>query len=244
MKQFTKVFAVIFALVLHSTVWAQDNKAKPELLSFEEFEAKLKQASPNAQILDARTPEEFKQNHLKGAINVSVADEAELQKQIDQLDKKKPVFVYSINNGRSVVLVTKLKAQNFTEAYALPGGISKWIGAGRPVETIQGQGLTVKEYNQLIKSDKLVLVDVHSKYCPGCVKLLPVVDSVAREKSDVLKVVKLELFENKQLGKELNIEAIPTLILYKGDKIVWQKSGFTPKATLDEIIREEIALNK
>jgi hypothetical protein len=44
------------------------------------------------------------------------------------------------------------------------------------------------------------------------------------------------------LGKELNIESLPTLILYKGDKIVWRKNGLISKTSIDEAIRQEIAL--
>ncbi len=132
MRKIKTIFITIMILVLYNNLVAQDAKVKQEGISFETFEAKLKQASPNPQILDARTEEEFKMNHLKGAINVSVANETELQKQIDKLDKKRPVFVYSIKNGRSGQLVKKLKEQNFSEAYELPSGVSKWLRPGRP----------------------------------------------------------------------------------------------------------------
>jgi thioredoxin len=141
-----------------------------------------------------------------------------------------------------VTVAKKLKEQKFSETYVLPGGLSKWIGAGRPVETTVGNGLSVDQYKQLVQSEKLVLVDVQSKFCGGCKKLAPIVDSVATEKAGELKVVKIELFDNKQIGKELNIESIPTLILYKDNKIVWQKSGFTSKDALDKVISKEIAL--
>ncbi|MDB5273984.1 MAG: Rhodanese domain protein [Chitinophagaceae bacterium] len=241
MKKVTSIIAVSISLLLHTALQAQTVESKQELISFETFETKLKQASPNAQVLDARTAEEYKLNHLIGAVNVSVANEAELQQQIDKLDKSKPVFVYSINNGRSASLAKKLRAQKFSEVYDLPGGISRWIGEGRPVASTTAKGLTLEEYNQLLKSDKLVLVDVHSKYCGSCRKLSPIVDSVATEKSSELKVIKIELFENKQLGDALNIQSIPTLILYNGDKIVWQKSGLTSKASIEEAIRLEVA---
>jgi thioredoxin len=231
--------ALTFSLLL---VFQWTSQAQNSL-SFEAFEAKLKQASPHAQVLDARTAEEYKLNHLSGAINVSVADEALLQQQIDKLDKTKPVFVYSINNGRSAALAKKLQAQHFAEVYDLPGGISRWIGEGRPVETTTNKGLTLDEYNQLLKSDQLVLVDVHSKFCGSCKRLSPVVDSVGNDKSNQVKVVKIELFDNKQLGDALNIKSIPTLILYKGDKIVWQNSGFISKAKIEEAIKQQITLN-
>jgi len=241
MKKYKIIVSVFLSVVLHSFVFAQNAQVKQEGISFETFEAKLKQASPNPQILDARTAEEYKLNHLKGAVNVSVANEVELQKQIDQLDKNKPVFVYSINNGRSAVLATKLRDQKFKEVYELPGGISKWVGAGRPVETtVTGNGLSQADYQKLIASNKLVLVDVHSKYCGSCRKLSPIVDSIASEQSGQVKLVKIELFENKQLGKELNIQSIPTLILYKGDKIVWQNTGLTTKDVIEAAIKKEL----
>ncbi len=240
-KKLKIVCAFFIALIVQNSVNAQSPTDQGKL-TFEQFEQKLKAASPNPQILDARTGEEYKLNHLKGAVLADATNEAELQKVIDQLDKKRPVFVYSIGSGRSGALVKRLKGLNFNEAYELPGGISKWVGSGKPVESTTGSGLTMTEYKQLIKSEKLVLVDVHSKFCPGCKKLLPIVDSVATEKSNVLDVVKIELFDNKQLGKELGVDAIPALLLYKGDKLVWKKAGRITKAEIEEAIRTEIAL--
>ncbi len=126
-------------------------------ISFEAFEAKLK-ATPNPQIVDVRTAEEFKLNHLKGAVQLDITNEAAVKQLISKLDSKKPVFVYSINNGRSETFVKTLTEQHFNEAIELPGGISKWIGAGRPVESTTRAGLTSTEYKKLVTSEKLVLV--------------------------------------------------------------------------------------
>lgn len=239
----TKTFALVLipAILLTITITSLFAQSDPTpKISFDTFEEKLKQASPNPQILDARSAEEFGLNHIKGAINVNVANDVELEKQLSVLDKEKPVFVYSINNGRSGQLAKKLKRKNFSAVYELPGGISKWIGAGRPVETKTNSGLTITEYNKLIQSDKLVLVDVHSKFCGSCKKLSPIVDSIAQANPSTVKLVKVELFDNRTLGKDLNIESIPTLILYKGDKIVWRKSGFTRGAAIDEVIKSQL----
>jgi len=238
MKNRSRARLLVLALLLPLLSWAQ-SPSEPSALTFEAFEAKLAAASPRPQILDARSPDEFRRNHLKGAIQVNVVEDTQLAAQISQLDKLKPVFVYSINNGRSNTLAKKLNALDFREVYVLPGGISQWIGAGRPVESAVGDGLTLAQYRALLQTDKLVLVDVHSQYCGGCKKLLPTVDSVAQENAGVLKVVKIELFDNKPLGKELNIQSLPTLLLYRGGQLVWQQSGVTPKATLDKVIQAQ-----
>ncbi len=239
MKKNHLFFTLVFLLAIH-TAWAQATKATSDAITFDTFVAKLQAASPNPQLLDVRTPEEYKISHLKGAVNLSLTNDADVQKYIDKLDKTKPVFVYSINNGRSGVLVKKLQAQNFKEAYELPGGISKWIGEGKPLESSVSDGLTQAEYQELITSQKLVLVDVQSKYCGGCKKLAPVVDSVAHENAEHVKLVSIELFENKQLGNELNIESIPTLILYKDDKIVWRKNGRITRADIEAAISAQL----
>jgi rhodanese-related sulfurtransferase len=243
MKTIKTILSAIIAIALNSALTAQETHSKSNRLTFEAFENKLKYAGANAQLIDVRTPEEFELNHLKGATNLDLKDEAAVKKLIFKLDPKKPVFVYSINNGRSSTFVKQLKEAHFPDAYELPGGISKWIGAGKPIESSAGNGLTAAEYKKIVSSDKLVLVEVGSKYCGGCVKLVPVVQSVDAENPGKLKVVQIELFDNKQLGKELNIQSIPTLILYKGDKIVWQKNGAITKADIETAINQDYVHN-
>ncbi|HET6227779.1 MAG TPA: thioredoxin domain-containing protein [Bacteroidia bacterium] len=243
MKPIKTILSAIIAIALNTTLSAQETTLKADKLSFEAFELKLKQAGTRAQLIDVRTPEEFKLNHLKGSQNLDLRDSVAVKEAIAKLDPQQPVFVYSINNGRSGVFVKQLKEANFQNAYELPGGISKWIGQGRPVESITEKGLTKEEYKKLISSDKLVLVEIGSKFCGGCVKLVPVVNLVNKENPDKLKVVNIELFDNKQLGKELDIQSIPTLILYKGNKIVWQKNGAITKADIEAAIHQEYANN-
>src|SRR6478736_3273136 len=158
------VAAIIAVFVFQILSFAQDSKVK-EKLTIEDFEYKLYSASKNAQILDARSSEEYQLNHIKGALDFSSANDTDLQKKIDLLDKNKPSFIYSIGQGRSGVLAKKLKAQGFNEVYELPGGFSHWIGSGRPVVSTTGSGLTLADYQKQLVSEKLVLVDFGSKFC-------------------------------------------------------------------------------
>lgn len=236
----TLLVVLVSVLVFRSLSLAQDSKTETKL-TIEEFEKKLNNAGEDAQLLDARSSEEYKLNHIKGAIDFSAANDTELQKKITLLNKKKPVFVYSIGTGRSGVLAKKLIAQGFVEVYELPGGFSRWVGSGRPVVSSTGNGLSLAEYNKLLQSDKLVLVDFGSKFCPGCQRMLPVVDSLSNENTATLKVVKIELFENKPLANELKILSLPTFILYKDGEIVWQKSGNVPKTLFEEELKKATA---
>lgn len=211
---------------------------KRDLVSFEEFEARLTKAGKNAQILDARLPEEYAQNHLEGATSFSVADEAAFTKAIAKLDKSKPTFIYSIGNGRSGKLAQSLRDNGFKEVTELPGGLSKWIGLGKPVVSTVGPGLTLADYQASLQSDKLVLVDFGSKYCGSCKKLAPIVDSIRNEQAGNVKVINIEAYENKSLTKELGVTALPTLILYRGNQVVWKKTGVTPKGEIERVLAE------
>ena len=229
---------LLFVSLIATGTFAQQTK-KRELLTFEAFEAKLKAAGKNAQILDARLPEEYQQNHLEGALSFSIANKDDFEKHIAKLKKDKPTFIYSIGNGRSGVLTQDLRNAGFQDVTEIPGGLSKWIGLGRPVISTTGNGLSLDEYTASLKSDKLVLVDFGSRYCPGCKKLDPTIDSIKNEQASHVKVLKIEAYENKSLVKELGVVGLPTLILYRNNQIVWQKKGSATKAEIEKILHSQ-----
>lgn len=229
---FRLALTLAIAVIYSGYLQAQDDKRVS--ITLKEFEDKVNKEGAKAQIIDARSFEEYQQNHLKGAINLNASDDTDFQKQIGKLKKDKPVFVYSIANGRSKALSKKLQSNGFSEVYELPGGFSNWVGSGKPVESTTGSGLTLDQYKKLIHSENVVLVDIGSKYCGACKKMVPVIDSLSLNHPKDLKVVKIEFFENKQLGIDLKINSLPTVILYKDDKIVWQKSGVSSTALLEK----------
>ena len=234
MQSIRFLFSLVVVVFLITGAQAQTSQA--EKITLEEFEQKLKQQT-HPQILDVRSSQEFSENHLKGAINLNASDETVFQKGVNGLSKKSPVFVYSINNGRSGVVAKKLRELGFSEVYELPGGLAHWLGAGKPVEaTAATNTITASEFEKLVASNNVVLVDVGSKYCGGCKKLNPVVDAVAKDQGDLLNVVKIELYDNRELAAQLNIESVPTLILYKNNKPVWRKSGNISRTDIQDAL--------
>ncbi|MEH6307876.1 thioredoxin domain-containing protein [Olivibacter sp. CPCC 100613] len=200
------------------------------------FEQKLMDAGPQAQILDARSEEEYAQNRVPGAVNIPT--EAMVDKVGAHLDKRKPVFIYSIGNGRSAKVARHLRGIGFAEVYEFPGGLSKWIARGKPVLSTGGEGLSLAAFNEQISADKLVLVEVGSRYCGGCKKLKPIVASLVAQNQSLVKLVDIEAYENKKLIQELAVDALPTLILYKGNKVIWRKQGLSSKDEINEELRK------
>lgn len=208
---------------------------KESFLTLADFAVKSKVIS--AQIVDARTPEEFSQNHLKGAINIDPAS-TDYAKRLDALIKDRPVFVYSIGNGRSVSVAKELRTKGFKEVHVLPGGIANWIGSGYPIVSTTKKGLSLSsaQFKTLTGSAGLVLVDFGSKYCGACKKLIPVLDSLEKKQDFKTKVVRIEAYDNTLLLRELKVSQLPTLVLYQGGKQVWKKAGLSSTAAIEKII--------
>ena len=84
--------------------------------------------------MDVRTPQEYAQGHLPGAVNVDVSS-PDFAAQIATLDPNAPYAVYCRSGNRSGVAVATMAEQGFTGAYHLGGGIGAWQDAGGEVVT-------------------------------------------------------------------------------------------------------------
>ena len=81
---------------------------------------------------------------------------------------------------------------------------------------------------EVIESDRPVLVDFWASWCGPCRMLSPIVDEIAAERSDI-KVCKVNVDEQPELANQFQIMTIPTLIVFKNGQIVNQTSGARPK---------------
>jgi rhodanese-related sulfurtransferase len=137
MKTLHTSFLFSFLLVCSITAFAQNQQT----LNAKQFSEKLKQ-NPNAVLLDVRTPVEFKENHLAGARNINWFGK-DFDKQISEINKKQPLFVYCLSGGRSEEAATKLRKEGFQNVYELDGGIAAWKDAKMPVTN--GKQKTLKK---------------------------------------------------------------------------------------------------
>jgi thioredoxin 1 len=206
------------------------------LLSATEFAEKLKQ-QPSAPIIDVRTPGEFSKGHLVNAININW-NGPDFATHISKLDKNKAVFLYCYSGSRSNAAASKLQNMGFKEVYNMSGGIISWRAAGlaeTTTNTSPSNGMTKQQYEQLLVSDKLVLIDFYAEWCAPCKKMKPILDEISNEMAGKVKVVEIDADSNKELMKELNISVIPTLQIYKNNKQSWSKTGYSSK---EEIMKQ------
>ena len=91
---------------------------------------------------------------------------------------------------------------------------------------------------EVLESNKLVLVDFWAAWCGPCKMVAPVIDEIACEYNDILKVVKVNTDENPSTAASYGIRSIPTLLIFNDGHIVDTIIGAIPKSTVVNRIQE------
>lgn len=107
-----------------------EKKSVVELITVEEMDSLLEMSK--VQLIDVRTPGEYAEGYIKGAVNIDFRDE-NFEDLIAKIDKTKPVIVYCARGGRSNKCSSYMKKAGFTKIYDLDGGITEWKFKGKKV---------------------------------------------------------------------------------------------------------------
>jgi thioredoxin 1 len=94
---------------------------------------------------------------------------------------------------------------------------------------------------EVIESDVPVLVDFWAPWCGPCRMVAPVLEEIASEKGNALKIVKLNTDENQQTAIAYQVLSIPTLILFKGGEVAKKVIGAYPKRKLEAELEPALA---
>lgn len=96
------------------------------------FEKKI--AGPGIQVVDVRTPAEFKTGHLENAYLINWKDTSQFARTVSKLDKNKEVYVYCQTGVRSEAASKRMAELGFTKIYKLNGGLNNWKKHGKAVD--------------------------------------------------------------------------------------------------------------
>lgn len=91
---------------------------------------------------------------------------------------------------------------------------------------------------EVLKSNRLVLVDFWAAWCGPCKMVAPVIDEIADEYKEIVKVVKVNTDENPSTAASYGIRSIPTLLIFNDGSIVDTIIGAIPKSTVVNRIQE------
>ena len=127
MKTILKLSLILFFTI--SIVACNNKQPSKTTTQFGEINvippAEFKEKSLNQTIVDIRTPEEFAEGHIEGAVNINLFDKDFLD-QISQFDKSKPIFLYCRSGNRTSSASKKIADLGFEQVYDLQGGILNW----------------------------------------------------------------------------------------------------------------------
>lgn len=228
-------YNLLFILFLANCTLAQ--KDDSWTIPARDFSEKIKEAN-NPQILDVRTPGEFANGHVADAFNVDWNGE-DFLKKVTALDKSQPVFVYCLVGGRSASAAETMRKNGFEKVYEMEGGMMQWRAASLPEVRKEAvtQGMTLQQYQELLNSEALVLIDFNAPWCPPCKKMAPSIKKISNEMKDKVTVVEINVDEHPELCKALHVTAPPMLKLYKNKTLIWEHAGYIEETDLLKQLR-------
>jgi len=101
--------------------------------------------------------------------------------------------------------------------------------------------VTDSNFEELIKGDTPVLVDFWAEWCGPCKMIGPVVEQLAGEFEGQAIIGKMDVDVNAQIPAQFGIRSIPTLMIFKGGKLVDKVVGAVPKAVLEDKLKAHIS---
>lgn len=96
----------------------------------------------------------------------------------------------------------------------------------------------MESFEDIIKSDKPVLVDFFATWCGPCNMMHPILEELHEKVGDKARIIKVDIDKNEPLAAAYNVRSVPTLMLFKNGKLEWRTAGVQQLATLEQVINQ------
>jgi thioredoxin 1 len=96
-------------------------------------------------------------------------------------------------------------------------------------------------FNDIIHSDKPVLVDFFATWCGPCKMMTPILHEVKRKMGDSVNIIKVDVDKNQEVAQSLGIQGVPTLIIFQNGQMKWRQSGVVAANVLQQVLQPFVA---
>jgi thioredoxin 1 len=97
----------------------------------------------------------------------------------------------------------------------------------------------MSSFNEIIQSDKPVLVDFFATWCGPCQMLAPILKDVKTNLGERISIIKIDVDKNQAVAAQYQVRGVPTMILFQNGKQLWRQSGVISKEEIIKIIVEK-----
>lgn len=94
----------------------------------------------------------------------------------------------------------------------------------------------MENFEDIIKSDKPVLIDFFATWCGPCKMMHPILEELHGKVCDSARIIKIDIDKNEQLAAIYNVRSVPTLMVFKNGKLEWRASGVQSADALKSVL--------
>ena len=96
----------------------------------------------------------------------------------------------------------------------------------------------MENFNEIINSEQLTLVDFFATWCGPCKTMHPVLEQLKEQMGDRLRILKFDVDKNETLSASYRVQAVPTLMLFRKGELLWRQSGALSLSQLSGIVKD------
>ncbi|GAB2673512.1 thioredoxin [Flavihumibacter cheonanensis] len=94
----------------------------------------------------------------------------------------------------------------------------------------------MNKFQELINSEKPVLVDFFAEWCGPCKMMAPILKEVKNKLGDAVTIVKVDVDKNPDAARQFNIQGVPTLMVFQKGEVKWRQSGVVQARQIEHVL--------